>query len=87
MDADLVELAGAEALVERARQRFDAGEREAALHLLDTVLEVDPGMEAARKLAAQVHRSLLDDSENFWLSSWLERQVALLSSAPGEVGA
>lgn len=82
--ADLLELAGAEALVERARKKSAAGEREQALHLLDIVLSAEPDDEAARALCVEVHESLLEEARtfrttgNFWLEGWLEKQIELL---------
>jgi len=82
--ADLLELAGAEALVERARKKAAAGEREQALHLLDIVLSAEPDAEAARALCVEVHESLLEEARtfrttgNFWLEGWLEKQIELL---------
>ncbi len=81
---DLVELAGSEALLQRAQQRFEAGEPEKALHLIDIVLQVEPESEAARALSIDVHQSLLKEAEtfchtgNFWLVGWLQNQVKLL---------
>ena len=85
ISGDLVELAGVEALVERARHRFDAGEPEAALHLLDIVLAAQPNQVEALQLAIAVHDSLLADSENFWLSAWLQNQVKLLRARLGTI--
>jgi alkyl sulfatase BDS1-like metallo-beta-lactamase superfamily hydrolase len=82
--ADLVELAGVDNLVERARQRSAALEYEKALHLLDTVLNACPDHAGARSLAIQVHESLLNDAQtycttgNFWLVGWLQNQIKLL---------
>ncbi len=82
--ADLVELAGADAVVERASKKAAAGEREAALHLLDIVRTAEPDHEGARTLAIEVHTSLLEDAKtfrttgNFWLIGWLETQIKLL---------
>ena len=82
--ADLVELAGADALVERARAKAEAGQREAALHLLDIVRSAEPDHEAARALCVEIHESLLEDARsfrstgNFWLEGWLEQQLRLL---------
>ena len=79
--ADLLELAGAEALVERAAAKAAEGEREAALHLLDIVLSAEPEHAAARELAVQVHEALLAEARrfrttgNFWLEGWLEKQI------------
>lgn len=77
--ADLLELAGgAGALVERASEKLSAGEREQAIHLLDIVLSQPQADAAALGVAIKAHESLLAESENFWLSSWLGNQVQLL---------
>jgi alkyl sulfatase BDS1-like metallo-beta-lactamase superfamily hydrolase len=79
--ADLVELAGgADALVERARARLGQGRREEALHLLDIVRGAGADTAASRQLGVEVHQSLLAESENFWLSSWLKNQVKSLGA-------
>ena len=81
---DLLDLAGADALVERARKKATAGQREEALHLLDIVLSAEPEDAAARTLSLEVHRSLLEDARtfrttgNFWLEGWLEQRIRLL---------
>jgi len=82
--ADLLELAGADALVERAAKKAAAGKREEALHLLDIVLSAAPENEAAAAVSIEVHESLLADAErfrttgNFWLTGWIENQIKLL---------
>jgi alkyl sulfatase BDS1-like metallo-beta-lactamase superfamily hydrolase len=82
--ADLVELAGADHVVQRAREKFSAGENEEALHLLDIVLNADPAHAGAKALALQVHETLLADAQtlcttgNFWLVGWLQNQIKLL---------
>lgn len=76
--ADLLELAGADALVDRARSKVEAGHNEEALHLLDIVLGVDPEHQAAIDLAILVHEKLLVGEANFWLAGWLENQIKLL---------
>lgn len=79
--ADLIELAGgANALVARAKDKFAEAQSEQALHLLDIVLSVEPNHPSAVALAIEVHRSLAEQSKNFWLSSWLENQQAVLQS-------
>ncbi len=75
---DLVALAGADALVDAARVRLDAGEPVAALHLTDIILAADPGDLDARAVAANASRSLLDASSNFWERAWLTRSIDLL---------
>ena len=84
MHADLVELAGTDNLVERARQKSAAGQQEEALHLLDIVLNAEPDHAGAKALAVQVHETLLSDAQtycttgNFWLVGWLQNQIKLL---------
>ena len=82
--ADLVELAGVDALVERARQKYLAGKNEEALHLLDIVRNAEPDHAGAAALAIEVHEKLLEDANtfcttgNFWLVGWLQNQIKLL---------
>ena len=76
--ADLLELAGADALVARARQKQDDGRPEEALHLLDIVLGAEPAHQAATDLAIEVHEKLLAGEENFWLEGWLQNRIKVL---------
>jgi alkyl sulfatase BDS1-like metallo-beta-lactamase superfamily hydrolase len=82
--ADLVELAGVDAMVERARQKYLAGKNEEALHLLDIVRNAEPNHAGAAALAIEVHEKLLEDANtfcttgNFWLVGWLQNQIKLL---------
>ena len=76
--ADLIELAGVDALVERAGRKFDAGKSEEALHLLDIVFTEQAACEAAVTLAISIHEKLLSETDNFWLTGWLENQIKLL---------
>ena len=75
---DLVELAGVDALIERAQQKFDAGDAEQALHLLDIVFTTQPGCGEAMTLAITVHQKLLSEADNFWLNGWLANQIKVL---------
>ena len=90
IDVDLVELAGADALVARAEKKATAGAREEALHLLDIVLSAEPDHAPARSLSIEVHESLLEDARrfrttgNFWLEGWLENQIKRLSGGREE---
>lgn len=86
VDADLLELAGADALVTRARKKADEGKPEEALHLLDIVLGAEPGHTGATDLAVAVHEKLLDGEGNFWLSGWLENQIRNLQGNPAGLG-
>jgi glyoxylase-like metal-dependent hydrolase (beta-lactamase superfamily II) len=74
--ADLVELAGANAIVERASQRLAAGDALEAIHLAEVVGREHDG---ARAVLAAAHRHLLAESTNFWESAWLARQIEELS--------
>ena len=84
VSSDLLELAGSEGLLARARQRFDGGEPEAALHLLDILLDAEPGNTDAVELSIRVHEKLLENARgfrttgNFWLEGWLENQLKVL---------
>jgi alkyl sulfatase BDS1-like metallo-beta-lactamase superfamily hydrolase len=88
--ADLVELAGADALLARAREKAGAGRQEEALHLVDIVLNAQPDNTAARALAIEVHETLLADAKtycttgNFWLAGWLQNQIKLLKGGKTE---
>lgn len=76
---DLLELAGgAEALVRRATEKFEHGEREAALHLLDIVWDAGADTDESRSLGIRIHESLLADSTNFWLTAWLKNRITFL---------
>ena len=77
--ADILELAGgADALLGRAARKLADGKREEALHLLDILRGAGVDTDEVRRLSLEVHESLLADSNNFWLSSWLRNQVGLL---------
>ena len=71
--ADVVELAGAEALVDRARQHLDAARPLQAIHLAELVASDHAG---ARAVLRDAHEKLLADSANFWESAWLRNQIA-----------
>ena len=94
--ADLVELAGSSALLQRATEKLAAGETPAALHLLDIVLgalpDALPGasssaisnreatLREALTVSLAAHRKLAHESENFWLSAWLDHQIEALAT-------
>lgn len=71
--ADVVELAGAEALVDRARAHLEAGRPLHAIHLAELVAHDHPG---ARGVLREAHDKLLAESTNFWESAWLRHQIA-----------
>lgn len=78
--ADVVEAAGADSLVSAARAHVDADRPVAALHLTDLVLAVDANDAAARAVAADATRALLEASDNFWERAWLTRSLRRLET-------
>ncbi|MCG3171229.1 MAG: putative alkyl/aryl-sulfatase YjcS [Pseudomonadales bacterium] len=86
--ADLVALAGADALVSLAERKASAGQCEESIHLLDIVLNADPAHAGARALMLHVHRDLLAEAQtfcttgNFWLVGWLQHRIRQLEAAP-----
>jgi alkyl sulfatase BDS1-like metallo-beta-lactamase superfamily hydrolase len=75
VSADLVELAGADALVSRADAHLDAGRPVHAIHLAEPVLRAEPGHPGARSVLKAAHEHLLAASTNFWESAWLTEQL------------
>jgi alkyl sulfatase BDS1-like metallo-beta-lactamase superfamily hydrolase len=71
--ADVVELAGADALVDRARAHLAADRALQAIHLGQLVPADHPG---ARDVLREAHEKLLASSTNFWESAWLRDQIA-----------
>jgi alkyl sulfatase BDS1-like metallo-beta-lactamase superfamily hydrolase len=78
--ATAVDLAGADALVARAREQLEAGEPVVALHLVEAVLVAEPDHAGARDTAIAAHERLLADGDdrNFWAGGWLRYQVERL---------
>jgi glyoxylase-like metal-dependent hydrolase (beta-lactamase superfamily II) len=69
---DVLELAGADALLDRARAHLAAGRPVHAIHLAELVPADHHG---ARAVLRQAHESLLAESSNFWESAWLNEQI------------
>ena len=79
--ADLAELCGGpEALAKRAAEHLAEGECQRAIHLVEVALGGDPGNRAALEVNLAAHRQLDAESENFWLSSWLRKQIAAIQA-------
>jgi alkyl sulfatase BDS1-like metallo-beta-lactamase superfamily hydrolase len=76
--AELVDVAGVEPAVERARELLGRGDAVLAIHLVEGVLARDAGHAGARRLMADAHRHLLDTwgSDNLWADGWLREQLA-----------
>lgn len=75
VSADLVDLAGADALVGKAREHLDGGRPLQAIHLAEIVLHTRPDDAACRAVLREAHQALLADSRNFWESAWLTTQI------------
>ena len=76
---DLVELAGADPIVRRARALLERGEPQRAIHLSEIVNRVDPGNDDAKQVLVSAHEQLLKESKNFWEAAWLRKQIEELS--------
>ena len=82
--ADLVQLAGLEAVVARGHARLDAGDAEGANLLAEAALSAAPRDRGALALAREAHRALLsrpDAAQNFWEAGWLRNRIAELDAA------
>jgi alkyl sulfatase BDS1-like metallo-beta-lactamase superfamily hydrolase len=71
--ADVVGLAGAGALVDRAREHLDADRPLHAIHLAE-LLPADH--QGAREVLREAHDKLLAETANFWERAWLTEQIA-----------
>jgi alkyl sulfatase BDS1-like metallo-beta-lactamase superfamily hydrolase len=76
--ADLVELAGAEALAARAAQHVAQGKPLEAIHLTDIVLAADPANRTALQAKQAAHEALLaaSGSTNLSETMWLRSEIA-----------
>lgn len=82
IDSDLVELAGgAEPLAQRAMRKNAEGQWLEAIHLCEVALGAAPANESALSASLEAHQALLDNSQNFWESAWLRREIERLREA------
>jgi alkyl sulfatase BDS1-like metallo-beta-lactamase superfamily hydrolase len=72
---DVVRVAGAEPLVDAAREHVDHGRPLRALQLTDLVLQIEPGHADARAVAIDAHHALLASTENFWERAWITKTI------------
>jgi glyoxylase-like metal-dependent hydrolase (beta-lactamase superfamily II) len=79
VSSDVVELAGADALCDRAAQHLATGDTLHAIHLAELVEHVDPNHDGARTVLKAAHETLLAGSTNFWETAWLHKQIAAYS--------
>lgn len=83
--ADLVELAGgADAVAKRAQEKLDAGAPVEAIHLAEVALAAAPRHRGALEASMLAHEQLEAASQNFWLTSWLRRQIRHLRTVMAE---
>jgi alkyl sulfatase BDS1-like metallo-beta-lactamase superfamily hydrolase len=79
--ADLVELAGgADAVATRAKEKLSAGQPVEAIYLAETALGAAPKNLTALEVMIGAHEQLEAQSENFWLTQWLRKQLGDLRS-------
>ena len=80
VDAHLVELAGgADAVAGRAAELLAADDPVGAIHLAEVALSGEPRHGGAREATLAAHRRLRAEETNFWLASWLDKEIAELS--------
>jgi alkyl sulfatase BDS1-like metallo-beta-lactamase superfamily hydrolase len=72
VSADVVELAGADALLDRAREHLNEDRPLHAIHLAELVASDHLG---ARDVLRAAHETLLGETTNFWERAWLSEQI------------
>jgi alkyl sulfatase BDS1-like metallo-beta-lactamase superfamily hydrolase len=74
---DVADLAGCDALADRARVHLAAGEAVEAMHLAEMALAGDPGHGGAARVMLDAHQRLLDEggSVSFWEDGWLTDEI------------
>jgi alkyl sulfatase BDS1-like metallo-beta-lactamase superfamily hydrolase len=82
VSADLLELAGADKLIARARRHLENGKPLEAIHLLDVVRGADPQNQDALTVYKTAHEHLLAASGGTNLSEtmWLKSEIAAVDT-------
>ncbi len=77
--AELIDVAGTDAALERAEAALDRGDAVVAIRLGEAVAAVASDATGVRALLARAHRSLLDHGGDvsFWEDGWLRHQLQL----------
>lgn len=75
LNADFVDLAGVDRIVERAEAHLAANRPVHAIHLAEAVVHTDPDHARARSVLKSAHQQLLAASTNFWESAWLTKKI------------
>jgi len=79
--ADLVQLAGGpSAVAARASEKLAGGAPVEAIYLAETALTADSKNVAALEVIIAAHERLESESENFWLTQWLRKQLGSFRS-------
>jgi alkyl sulfatase BDS1-like metallo-beta-lactamase superfamily hydrolase len=79
---ELVELSGgADAVAARAGKRLGEGAAVEAIQLAEVALSAEPANLAALEAMIGAHELLEGQSENFWLTQWLRKQLGELRAA------
>lgn len=78
---DLLELAGPDEVAARARERAAAGDYLEAIYLAEVILSQDPNHRSALQACIAAHEGLIEQSINFWETSWLRKQVASMQAS------
>jgi alkyl sulfatase BDS1-like metallo-beta-lactamase superfamily hydrolase len=73
VSADIVEMAGADAIVQRAREHLDADRPLHAIQLAELVAADTIGV---RDVLRHAHEKLLEGTTNFWERAWLTEQIS-----------
>jgi alkyl sulfatase BDS1-like metallo-beta-lactamase superfamily hydrolase len=79
LNADFVDLAGADRVIQRAEEHLAAKRPVHAIHLAESVVNSDPAHPGARAVLKAAHEDLLAASTNFWESSWLTKKIGAYS--------
>jgi len=76
--AELVDAAGVDAALERARHALARGEAVVAIHLAEGILARAPAQEGAKAVMVDAHQQLLDagGEGNLWEHGWLREQIS-----------
>jgi alkyl sulfatase BDS1-like metallo-beta-lactamase superfamily hydrolase len=83
--AEVVEMAGTDAVVSRALDRLAAGEPLRAVHLAEAVLRLRPDDPGAAAVMVDAHQALIETGgdASFWESGWLRHQLERFREAGG----
>jgi len=63
-------------VAKRAGQKLSEGEPVEAIHLAEVALSAAPRNVEALEVMVAAHERLEAQSENFWLTQWLRKQLA-----------